>query len=219
MKIYFLCLLFSAFLFPFHAFAQEDSLSKKSDFGNSFMCSAFSLHLTKSSEFSINMPNVHQLQVFELGYERKIYKHLAVGIDYSKWFQFGNSDVVLFNGPNTIQPGHEEGRIQRLTNYKMFDFYATYKYGFKKHRINAGLGVSYAWGTNTVIDTIYVLPLDEIIMSHHENASYKGVLAFIGYDYLMFHDHFAIGYQIKWREYFGLYSPQLQNGHDVKVNF
>jgi hypothetical protein len=75
--------------------------------------------------------------------------------------------------------------------------------------------MSYTSGSNIVIDTIY----NDLILTHHENAGYKGVLAFVSYNYLFFHGHLSVGYAISWRDYFKMYSPQVQNGINIEFNF
>ncbi len=206
-------------LFPGRA---GDSSVSKSEFVNSVACSGFVLRLTKSSNFTtIGKPDIHNLRVFGMSYEHGIYRHVTLGIGYYVWKQFAPwyNDVSVYSEPRIIYEGHERGFIQKLNNYKMCDFYGKYALKLDHHQIDAGLGVSYTWGTNTVIDTIYVYHLDNVIISHRERASYGGVFALIGYHYCFLHDRLSVGYEINCRDYFGIYSPFLQNGLSIKFNF
>jgi hypothetical protein len=199
-----------------------NSPSVKMEFANSLTGSAFVLRATKSPEITIHRPDVHFLRVFGLNYERSICRHWALGLGYSGWLQFSpwlNNKVEFYPYQYKIGGDNKRGTVQTLTNYKMIDFSGKYYHKFGRHEIDAGLGVSYTWGTNTVIDTIYVLPLDNYVIAHNERASYTGCLVFIGYDYSLLHNRLSVGYRITWRDYFKMFSPQLLNGVAVKFNF
>jgi hypothetical protein len=219
-----------SFCISFSSFAKKDSTSAKMDFGNSVIVSAYGQFFPKTYKYWSHIPDILSgdfADVFAISYQRKLYKNLGVGIGYAAWntnkWMLKNvyTDGQAYNdGPINGNIIRERGMVETIEAYKMFDLYVTYKYNIlNKHKIEAGAGVSRAWGINTVIDTVYILPFDNYVIAHEQPASYYGVFAFISYDYLLFHNRVAIGYEFKWRRYFGLYSPQLNYGFNVKFNF
>lgn len=212
---------------PYYASTQffkrsKDSLSARREFTNSITCVGLVLRATKSVYASrINMPSIHELRVFGIGYEHKVYRNVNIGAGYYVWKQFSPwfNDVSVNCEPQAIVAGHERGVVQRLNKYKMFDVFGKYFLNRGHHQIDAGIGFSYTWGDNTVIDSIFSYPGHDVVISHNESANYGGVFVLIGYHYYFLHNRLSIGYEINWRNYFGIYSPFLQNGLSARFRF
>lgn len=199
----------------------EDSLTAEREFANAVTCSGLILRLTKMPNFNrIDKPSVNNLRVFGISYERKLGRHITIGAGYYLWKQFAPwfNDVSVYAQPY-IPAGRVQGFVQTLNSYKMGDLFGKYFLNFGRHQVEGGLGISYTWGDNTVLDTIYVYRLHDVVISHHESAKYAGIIALIGYHYYFLHNRCSIGYEINWRNYFGIYSPFLQNGLTVRFRF
>jgi len=212
----------------FSAFAKSDTTTIKNDFGNSFFVSAMGHDFPKTYSHHSKVPDILSgdfADVYGLCYERKVYKDWGIGASYAVWNTFPSQLKNVYGYEQEVDDGALNGRIgpgtiETIERYKMFDLFIRYRYNrIRKHKIEAGLGGSYTWGINTVIDTIYILPYDDYIIAHREPANYYGITAYVSYDYLCLHNRLAIGYEIKWHRYFGLYSPQIDYGFNVKFNF
>ena len=220
------------------SFGKTDSLNRKNENENknknknTFYVSALGQWFPKLYAYHSKLPAILQYDpadVFGLSYERIVYKNWGIGVGYSLWnpFQSLYDNVYGPDGQEAnelhgkIEPWQERGTLEWISAYKMYDLYVSYRYNeLKKHKINAGAGFSYATGKNWVLDTVYFNPpYDNEWISHMEQGHYYGLMAFISYDYLCLHNRVAIGYVVKWRKYFDLYSPQLEYGFNLKYIF
>ncbi len=151
--------------------------------------------------------------------ERKIYKNINAVIGFAKWNQatwfFKNSlpEGHAIIGPD---PVFKKGGIEYRKKYKMVDLLVSYKYDkLKRHKIDIGIGPSYYWGINTIIDTIEINVFESFMLTSDHKADYWGIVYMFNYDYLMFKNRLAIGIDVKYRKYTGYriaqvdYSPHI----------
>ncbi len=179
-------------------------------------------------QFFLPLPYSHlnigdQFSVF---YERKIAKNWRVGLGYTTRNVVPKFIEINYVGGELLSNGPTSGYIGQILQrraYKMFDLYVDYQYNkFKKHKIAIGAGVSTTWGTNIIIDTIYVNsgpPFDATTVSHEQKGCYNGVLSTLRYDCLLFKSRVSVGADLKWRKYAVLYSYQIDYGVHASFNF
>jgi hypothetical protein len=218
------------------AFAKKDSVSYPyRDFGNSIVFSSSYFYFPKVEKFLgekfrlkffIPLPytDFYFADQLSINYERKVYGNWRIGIGYTTWdmnmdlngYTYGG--VTLLGSPNSGKVGEIEFRKA----YKMYDLYANYRMKhLKKHRVAGGIGLSYTWGTNTYIDSIFSPPgsFEQVSIGHEEKAHYYGILASLRYDYIILHNRANVGADCKYRNYSGLYGYQLEYGFHLGFNF
>lgn len=207
---------------------KTDSLKVYKNFKNSVYISTLDQWFVSTYPYRSHIPDILSFDpadVFGITYEHEFYNNFGLGASYMVWNPFPFLYQNVYTGGQTAAGGPlpweiKKGAIEYIKGYKMMDFYFTYKYNkFKRHKIMAGIGPSYTWGTNTIIDTFYIYKFDAIVEAHDEPASYYGIQSFISYDYLCLRNKLSLGYQVKYRQYNGLYSPQLIYGFNIKFNF
>ncbi len=227
MKAKYLCCFLFFFLITNTVSAKQDSTRQ---YKNTFMlCGAN--YVFKSDNGSTTYRGYRYLLLWQdalvgLAYQRKIWKNIYCKMAYNEWNNhmpksiYPGRKLIISPGFDTTAPGV----ILTMWKYKMADFYLLYRIDcFKRHKITAGLGVSYTWGgANEVIDSIYINPdppHDGIIFTSERNKSYWGVVPSLSYDYLLFKNRVAVGADLKYRRYtrYPFYAPDY--GFHIAVNF
>ena len=159
-----------------------------------------------------------QLSVY---YQRRIYRNWNAAIGYNAWNETGFLNLIKgIHGVFTEEPIDKVGALTARYSYKMVDVIAFYKFNkFRKHKINLGLGPSFAFGVNEYIDSVSLQGYEGIIYTHGEHRQYFGVMPTLGYDYLCFKKKVSIGLDFRYRHYFGLKHDQGEYGFHVGYNF
>ncbi len=154
--------------------------------------------------------------------QRKICKNYLVRLSYSQfntsWFQMGIDDRFYI----VTKPVFNVGTTMYYLNYKIVDAYLEYEYNkFKRNKISIGLGLSYAWGLNEIVDSIVVSPgyYDYIIYSSLVKQSYFGIVPAITYDCLFLKNRLRAGVDIRYRKYFGFPLSTVEYGLHIGFNF
>ncbi|MEZ5047010.1 MAG: hypothetical protein R2831_08455 [Chitinophagaceae bacterium] len=162
-----------------------------------------------------------------LTYQRQVCKKYYLGLTYHKWTTENDNFLPEKEG-NLIHKrwlydwdGDIEGLISNRQYYRhvglegnriIFD-------KAKRGMLCAGMGISYTWGRNSVVDTVLrpqVEPFDayDIKYSHHA-ARYFGICPTINYDYFLWKERIILGVHLKARKMFGM--PQMQ--YDAGFHF
>lgn len=183
----------------------QDSLHAKRSYKNKV-----SLHWTYS-DYPKVLPSFYNLkhhpiipQQFGVDVEHKIYKNINAIIGFAKWneskiFKGPMPDGQYINGPDRV---YKKGVIEYRKKYRMVDFLFSYKFDkFNRHKIDIGIGPSYHWGINTIIDTIEYNGFEAFMRTSDHKAHYWGVIYMFNYDYLLFKNRIAIGIDVKYRKY------------------
>lgn len=162
---------------------------------------------------------------FGVYYERKIHRNFGGGLGYSEWNVFKKIFRSMPDGVYTIGPPpyYQPGSVQYYKFYKMADAYLYYKRRFReRHDVNVGIGVSYTWGINTIVDSVTFNPnppFDGIVYTSDTKSAYNGLIFVFNYDYNLLNGHLSVGFDGKYRRYKSLYSPRVDYGLHIRVNF
>jgi len=150
-------------------------------------------------------------------YERIIKKHFKLGGGCSQW----NRKKPL--SENTELEAFFIDSIHTRIGYRMIDIYAGYVLPIGRHTLSGSIGWSYAFGTNSFIDTFLVNPANhnDIMPTfrYETNVGYHGAMAMISYDYALFRNRFSVGIDYKLRMYHKIYVGYFLSGMHLKVNF
>jgi hypothetical protein len=216
------CFVVACFCFVFTNVKASDSLTVNHKCNNSVSASLLGSQFPRTYHYKTRfweITNQNIIDVFGVSYERRVGKKYLLGIGYAAWDNHPHLQQI--SGMSVHEP-LKTGSWEYMQQFKMTDLYTGYKFDrFKRHIISVGAGISYTWGENTIIDTIYITPgwFDGIIEGHQEKADYFGLIAFVSYDYLCFKNRVAIGYKVLLRKYQGWYSTELDYGFNLKFNF
>lgn len=222
-----------ATFFSFLAYAGDDSssISAKKEFSNSISFSGTDYYFPGQFRRAgiLFLWKDDQVGIY---YERKIYHNLRVKLGYNEWNTYDWHDnpgflwhIKNFNMPFGFIPFYDSvkaGNTAILAKYKMTDFFVSYVFNrFKKHKITVGIGASYTWGLNEVIDSITVYPgyFDALTFTHIEKKYYYGVVPSFSYDYLCLRKRMSIGADVRYREYFNFYLHKVEYGVHLGFNF
>ncbi len=230
MKVMFwklILVVFGVFCVVDTASAQADSLKKQKEFKNSIIFSATDMFFpdhNKLSMFRHWVPIFFEADQLAIYAERRVYRNWSIAAGYSAWNETSFlSEFARIHGVGGYEPFDKVGSLQQRYSYKMRDVFVCYKYNkFKKHKIKAGLGLSYTYGINEYVDSVYhnpSPPFDGIIFLHDERHSYWGLVPLFSYDYLCLRRRVGIGADFRVRKYFGIHSTQIDYGAHVALNF
>jgi hypothetical protein len=150
-----------------------------------------------------------------------VYRNWSIAAGYSAWNETKFLNVLpglaVVGG---YEPFDKVGSLQWRYSYKMRDVFVCYKYDrFKKHKIKAGVGVSYTQGINEYVDSVQNSIFEGRIYLHNERHSYWGVVPLLSYDYLCLHRRVGFGADFRVRKYFGIHSTQIDYGAHIALNF
>jgi hypothetical protein len=198
--------------------------SAQTNYPNSLQFGADNFFYPQLRKFSFGI-NENVADQFSLSYERSVCKSFCVSLGFSEWNSFlfkkeyPVGPIVKGNEHGSFAPGTLEWRYK----YKMVDAIAMYKHAVtKRHTLSVGPGISYAWGTNVYVDTVFYNtgpPYDALVVSSVKIKHYFGLDATVQYDYSLFKSRVNVGVDFKGRKYFGLNSMQVEYGVHTGVNF
>ena len=218
--IYFVCILSKS------VFAKDsDSAKHWNTFSNSISLYWTFIGHPKITPTFIYFKYPFNAKQFGVYYERKIYRNIGAGLGYSEWNVFKKIFKSMPEGVYTIGPPpyYKPGNVQYYKFYKMVDVYVYYKSRFlERHDVNVGLGVSHTWGINTMVDSATFNPYppyDGILYTSDTKASYNGIIFVFNYDYNFLSGRLSAGIDGKYRRYKSLYSPRVDYGLHIRVNF
>lgn len=178
-------------------------------------------------QLNVNYDESRAMQFLTIGgtYERRIYRSFFGGVTFMQWksLAYTQNNPYFIKYPN-LASGLNIGDIYERMNYKMVDVYGYYRYniGHHQHFVNAGLGVTYCWGTDEAIQTIYVNPAppyDAYVTLSDSKARYWGLMPFLGYDFLFFRNRFVIGPDIRAKYYIHRSPAEYDISFHLGVNF
>lgn len=193
---------------------------------NSVVLSAADYYFRRQFE-GLNVLSVTQDHKYGLYYNRAINRHFCVSAGYNVWNNMSwYTNTTSANHKFKIRPSidtFKPGVILDFIDYKIADLSVSYIIDyFKKNKIKIGVGLSYTWGKNEVIDSIYTNPgppYDGIIYQSSKNTSYWGVVPSVSYDYLLFKNRLDLGADVKYRRYFYSLLNTFEYGIHIGVNF
>lgn len=216
------CLILSSFW----AYGQNDTIAAQKKEGNRNTVTIFSSNYYMPSNFQGVGLNMWQSNKIGINYKRKISLKTAIQIGYGQWNNMPwyklndkfTTEFAVLPYHNTVKPGN----IEIMRAYKSLDILVSHKlFSQSKHYVDAGLGLSYTWGINTVIDSITVFPgyHDALIFVHDEPASYYGGVVFVCYNYQCFNNRLALGADLRYRQYRKYLFNALEYGFHIGYNF
>jgi hypothetical protein len=233
-----LCLLLSCAAFS--RIPATDSLTNQRKFSNYLKISHGAFYVPKWMSYYkpysnhdgwiydwvINTDNIRQLQFLTVAvsYERRVYKNWFAGAAYQEWkdiFHFGgNGDFSISSNKSLFTPGE----VGSYINFQMADAYLFYKWniGHWQHFINAGAGVSYAWGKEDYAIASWVNPdppYDGVTYFGQRKAHYWGITPYLAYDFLFLHNRINIGPDIRLRYYINRPPAEYYFNFHLGVNF
>ena len=209
------------------AFAKKsDSTKHYKDYNNSIEFSA--TNSPKADDFFYDIRHEYYLP-YRMGqlamyYERCVYKNLRIKVGFNEWNETGFLSYV--RGPAFVvergSPIDEVGSLLARWSYKMIESFGVYRFNLsRKHKIKTAFGMSYTWGLNEIVDSVYHNPGggDGIIFARREKCSYWGIVPALSYDYLCIHNRISIGLDVRLRRYFGISYSFADYGYHLSVNF
>lgn len=168
-----------------------------------------------------------QYQTIGASYERRVYKNWFGGVGYMQWkdlTRLRDKGFYYVDAEEKYKPIEVGDLIYRLS-YKMADLYAFYRwkvYRNERHFINTGIGASYCWGLNNIVQAHWINwqpPMDEVVYLRSEEVSYWGVVPYFAYDFLFFKNRINIGPDIRARFYSGRSPAEYNINLHLGVNF
>ena len=226
MNTFFKSIFLSLSLFISLAASAQDSVSKKKkkEFANSFTILPWTYTDYPKVEpaFTYLKVNANAPTQYGLAYERKIYKNFKLILGYALWnnapWLFRSiPDGYYINGPD---PVYKKGGIEYRKKYKMADLLFMYRYNkFERHKVDIGVGPSYHWGVNTIIDSIDYNVFESFMLTSDHKAAYFGAVYAFNYNYLMFNNRISIGVDARYRRYIGYRITQVDYGLHAGFNF
>jgi|GEM_PF-5051735 len=176
--------------------------------------------------FTYTFGSLHIADQFGLYYYRSLGNNWRAMAGYSAWNTIpGLADEVYGKGGVLEIPGkphhYESGSLIYYSRYKMCDLGLLHRFQLhQRHKLDAGIAASYAWGVNSYVDTVIVTSSWEgLLYAHFAKASYWGGLATVNYDYLLIPRFLNVGAGLRFRKYAGFYSPQTDYDFHISVNF
>lgn len=215
------------------AFSQTDTSKKKtiSDYRCSFLFAGTYHVFLKLSHpfsdfpFSLSPFDENFADQWEGRFNCRISRNIQLGVGYATWntvpalitrtYPTGQ-EIPGSSGNDTLK----KGLLLTRRAYKMIDLYGMYTVKTtKRAEVNLGIGLSYAWGINNYVDTLYRYLHDVYIEGHDQVDHYWGIVPMASYNYFLWHYRVAVGCDLRWRKYFGFYSSQIDYGYHIIINF
>ena len=174
--------------------------------------------------YSLSLQEQHGLY-----YEHTISRKIQISFGMNWWNSSMIGGYTIWEIPQVTSTKYDSKEIITLTrtNYKMVDIAVRYSLiATKRHRLNAGLGISFANGSDIFYKDIINYPLPPDVYScrsppnsYEHSDIHLGAISSLSYDCYILKGRFAVGVDIKCRKYFSLQSVQLDYGIHVGYNF
>lgn len=224
-------------LFCFLLFLSISSLSVKAQSDTSSLASnknaiSFSLayfdfpKIEKLFSFTRRFAGSQVADQFGIYYSRQVHPLFRVSAGFSAWNsipwltnrRYGKDGYyILHGGPIAY---HTNDLIYYF-KYHMVDLVGMYRFSsFRRHRLDIGAGLSYAWGRNCYVGTaIQGAPWEFLLHTYTKNVGYFGYLGVASYNYQLFDDKMSVGADLKLRKYRGIYSSEVDYCFHISYNF